>query len=332
MIAWRDLPGLRDPDRFDAWLRRLLVRSCIAEAQRERRLVTDPCHSQRAPQRYGRLRQRGRSGRAGSGLSSTPPGAARNSRAAPLRRTRNGGDRRCPRHPARHGPLSTSPCPPRDARRPRGGRPRDRDRRTVRMTPQRDIERVLERWLDRRHQRDARPGLPLDPRSRGAPAPAARVARLLEGLLREHVCQAARCRRGGRRDRRWRHRDPRTTVRLRRRRRRFSGCLAGTRRHRRPRRLRRPPRRRRPRCIPRGTPTNASGAGFLPAGRQATQDVHGRASTFTVPEGWVNSGDAAGFFGLFPDTPANAAEFAASDGLADAIHMGPNESPYSHVR
>jgi RNA polymerase sigma-70 factor (ECF subfamily) len=40
VIAWRDLPSLRDPDRFDAWLRRLLVRSCIAEAQRERRLVT----------------------------------------------------------------------------------------------------------------------------------------------------------------------------------------------------------------------------------------------------------------------------------------------------
>jgi RNA polymerase sigma-70 factor (ECF subfamily) len=38
VIAWRDLPGLRDPDRFDAWLRRLLVRSCVAEAQRERRL------------------------------------------------------------------------------------------------------------------------------------------------------------------------------------------------------------------------------------------------------------------------------------------------------
>ena len=38
VIAWRDLPGLRDPDRFDAWLRRLLVRSCIVEAQRERRL------------------------------------------------------------------------------------------------------------------------------------------------------------------------------------------------------------------------------------------------------------------------------------------------------
>ena len=27
-----------DPDRFDAWLRRLLVRSCVAEAKRERRI------------------------------------------------------------------------------------------------------------------------------------------------------------------------------------------------------------------------------------------------------------------------------------------------------
>src|SRR5262245_11273537 len=35
--AWRDLPTLRDPDRFDAWLRRLLVRACIDELRRWRR-------------------------------------------------------------------------------------------------------------------------------------------------------------------------------------------------------------------------------------------------------------------------------------------------------
>ena len=34
--AWRSLPGLRDLDRFDAWLHRLLVRSCI-DAIRHRR-------------------------------------------------------------------------------------------------------------------------------------------------------------------------------------------------------------------------------------------------------------------------------------------------------
>jgi RNA polymerase sigma-70 factor (ECF subfamily) len=35
--AWRDLPGLRDPDRFDAWLHRLLVNTCLDEARRRRR-------------------------------------------------------------------------------------------------------------------------------------------------------------------------------------------------------------------------------------------------------------------------------------------------------
>jgi RNA polymerase sigma-70 factor (ECF subfamily) len=39
--AWRDLPTLRDPDRFDAWLRRLLVRACIDEARRLRRHRVD---------------------------------------------------------------------------------------------------------------------------------------------------------------------------------------------------------------------------------------------------------------------------------------------------
>jgi RNA polymerase sigma-70 factor (ECF subfamily) len=35
--AWRDLPGLRDPDRFDAWLRKLTVNACIDAARRRRR-------------------------------------------------------------------------------------------------------------------------------------------------------------------------------------------------------------------------------------------------------------------------------------------------------
>ena len=39
--AWRDLPTLRDPDRFDAWLHRLLVRACIDEARRVRRHRVD---------------------------------------------------------------------------------------------------------------------------------------------------------------------------------------------------------------------------------------------------------------------------------------------------
>jgi RNA polymerase sigma-70 factor (ECF subfamily) len=35
--AWRELPRLRDPDRFDAWLRRLTVNACFDEARRVRR-------------------------------------------------------------------------------------------------------------------------------------------------------------------------------------------------------------------------------------------------------------------------------------------------------
>ena len=41
VIAWRDLPGLRDPGRFDAWLHRLVVRACLAEATRERRRIAN---------------------------------------------------------------------------------------------------------------------------------------------------------------------------------------------------------------------------------------------------------------------------------------------------
>ncbi len=41
VIAWRDLRGLRDPDRFDAWLHRLLVHSCLTHAARERRRVAN---------------------------------------------------------------------------------------------------------------------------------------------------------------------------------------------------------------------------------------------------------------------------------------------------
>jgi RNA polymerase sigma-70 factor (ECF subfamily) len=34
--AWLDLRGLRDPERFDAWLHRLLVRACYRAARRRR--------------------------------------------------------------------------------------------------------------------------------------------------------------------------------------------------------------------------------------------------------------------------------------------------------
>ncbi len=72
---------------------------------------------------------------------------------------------------------------------------------------------------------------------------------------------------------------------------------------------------------------NNGAAGILTAGGQTTKSFVPR-FTFTVPEGWVSSGDEAGFYGLFHDTPANQAEFAASGSLAQEIFMGPHGSPY----
>ncbi len=148
VIAWRDLPGLRDPDRFDAWLHRLLVRSCVSEATRERRLVANlrvlPADLPTGTDDYLTVADRDQLER---GFRRLPP----EQRALLVLRhyagTGAGRDRRVTRHPGRHGPLPTPPCPPRDACRPRGGCTRDRDRRTLGMTRDRDIERVLEHWL-----------------------------------------------------------------------------------------------------------------------------------------------------------------------------------------
>lgn len=38
---WRDLPSLRDPERFDAWSYRVIVNCCRADRRRARRLSTN---------------------------------------------------------------------------------------------------------------------------------------------------------------------------------------------------------------------------------------------------------------------------------------------------
>jgi RNA polymerase sigma-70 factor (ECF subfamily) len=39
--AWRNLPALRDADRFDAWLQRLLVNACLDLVRRRKRRVIE---------------------------------------------------------------------------------------------------------------------------------------------------------------------------------------------------------------------------------------------------------------------------------------------------
>jgi DNA-directed RNA polymerase specialized sigma24 family protein len=55
ITVWRQLPALRDPDRFEAWVRRLLVHQCYAEARRRRsgrRNQDQPGRRQRHTGRY----------------------------------------------------------------------------------------------------------------------------------------------------------------------------------------------------------------------------------------------------------------------------------------
>lgn len=41
MLAWRELPRLRDPERFEVWLHRLVVNACYEELRRYRRWATN---------------------------------------------------------------------------------------------------------------------------------------------------------------------------------------------------------------------------------------------------------------------------------------------------
>jgi RNA polymerase sigma-70 factor, ECF subfamily len=37
LLAWRELPKLREPERYEVWLQRLLITACYQELRRQRR-------------------------------------------------------------------------------------------------------------------------------------------------------------------------------------------------------------------------------------------------------------------------------------------------------
>jgi RNA polymerase sigma-70 factor (ECF subfamily) len=53
ILAWKNLPGLRDPDRFEAWLHRLTTNACLDLARRRRSRVIEialtPLHETPVP-------------------------------------------------------------------------------------------------------------------------------------------------------------------------------------------------------------------------------------------------------------------------------------------
>ena len=51
LAIWRELPKLRDPERFGAWSYRILVRSCYAEARHAPRWMPDELIAPQADQR-----------------------------------------------------------------------------------------------------------------------------------------------------------------------------------------------------------------------------------------------------------------------------------------
>ena len=95
MTAWREIRALRDPERFEPWLHRILTNACYAEARRRTRLVgADP-----APSRRARARARRVPDRRTTATSSNGPSGGSPSNSAPCWCSTTTSGFRCPRWP-----------------------------------------------------------------------------------------------------------------------------------------------------------------------------------------------------------------------------------------
>ena len=153
VAAWRHIHGLRDADRFEAWLHRLLINACHREARRGGRRRTIEIHVETIEAPQPRLQPR----RAGSGpaRACVPPARHRPaSRARPAlllglfaRRCRGGA-----RRSAGDRPLKVPSGDAGDARRARLRRPQHcrggRAGMTARTPQPEEFDLLLAAWLD----------------------------------------------------------------------------------------------------------------------------------------------------------------------------------------
>ena len=108
--VWRQLPTLRDPDRFEAWVRKVLVHACYAEARRRRAWAANvrvlPVDGPAGPDGLLSIVDRDELERVFRRLPV-------DQRAVFVLHHHIGPasyqDRRDPRHPGRHGPFHDSP-------------------------------------------------------------------------------------------------------------------------------------------------------------------------------------------------------------------------------
>ena len=150
--TWRDLPGLRDPDRFDAWLHRLTVNS-LSRHRPAPATASDRSrdHPARCAQRVRRRVASGRPRARGPGppWPRSRPSRGRRFALSPGDAAATGGD--VPGHPRRYGQVPAALRACRDAH-VRGGRarhgPRPGHGRAGRMTTEARFERQLPAILE----------------------------------------------------------------------------------------------------------------------------------------------------------------------------------------
>ena len=149
IAVWRHLPTLRDPDRFEAWVRRLLVHQCYAEARRRRSWSANvrvlPVDGPAGPDGLLSVVDRDALDRAFRRLSIEQRAVfvLHHHVGLPLTEIAETlGD------PGRHGPLATPLRDSDPARGCRGRRGAGRPRGTDGMTTERDFDRLARAWLE----------------------------------------------------------------------------------------------------------------------------------------------------------------------------------------